>query len=300
MSDRYEPMERRPKRRLFTFWRVIVVLALALGTYAVFAPDPDARRGPYIALHDVNGFIGVDHDRDAVLRRLAGDDDARALVLRIDSPGGTTTGGEALFEAVRTVSETKPVVAVMGEVAASGGYIAAIAADHVVARGNTLTGSIGVVRQRPNISGLLELAGIELVEERSDEFKANPSFVSPGTPATEAWDREVMMDAYRWFRDLVGERRGLEGEALRSAANGRVFTGRQALELGLIDEIGGSTEARRWLEDQGVDLGLPLRRVEPEPEDLPLWRRLLEMRLPGAEVLTAATAPAPRLLSILN
>ncbi|MEO0682506.1 MAG: S49 family peptidase, partial [Pseudomonadota bacterium] len=222
MSDLHPNEERRPKRRLFTFWRIATTVALGLVAYALFAPDPSRRTGPYVAVHDVVGFIGVDAERDALLRGVASDDDALALVLRIDSPGGTTTGAEALFETVRGVAEDKPVVAVMGEIGASGGYIAAIAADHVIARGNTLTGSIGVVRQRPNITGLLDQLGVTLTEERSDVFKANPSYVSNGTPATEAWDREVLMDAYRWFRDLVGERRGLEGLALKTSERSSV------------------------------------------------------------------------------
>lgn len=306
MSEPYDATtERRPKRRLFTFWRVFWVLALIAFVWAVngalrIASEGTDPPGPYVALHEVVGVITVDPERDALLRNVANDPDARGLVLRVDSPGGTTTGAEALFETVREVSASKPVVALMGEVAASGGYIAAIASDHVIARGNTITGSIGVVRQRPNISGLLDSLGIRIDEERSDEFKANPSFVSDGTPATRAWDEEVLQDAYFWFRGLVAERRGLEGAALDLAANGRVFTGRQALERGLIDQIGGPVEARRWLADQGVDPSLPVRRIEKE-EDRPLWMRLLGVRLPAAGLAVEAHLSAgQRLYSILN
>ncbi|MEM6744812.1 MAG: signal peptide peptidase SppA [Pseudomonadota bacterium] len=306
MSDLYDATtERRPKRRLFTFWRAFWVLALiafvwgANGALQV-ARDAADPPGPYVALHEVVGVITVDPERDALLRALASDPDARALVLRVDSPGGTTTGAEALFETVREISASKPVVALMGEVAASGGYIAAIASDHIIARGNTLTGSIGVVRQRPNISGLLDRLGIRIDEERSDEFKANPSFVSDGTIATRAWDEEVLQDAYGWFRGLVADRRGLEGAQLDLAANGRVFTGRQALERGLIDQIGGPVEARGWLADQGVDPSLPTRRIE-KIEIRPLWMRVLGVRLPDGGLALETRMPiGQRLYSILN
>ncbi|MEM1314121.1 MAG: S49 family peptidase, partial [Pseudomonadota bacterium] len=120
------------------------------------------------------------------------------------------------------------------------------------------------------------------------------------TPATRAWDEAVLQDAYRWFRGLVGERRGLEGEALDLAADGRVFTGRQALERGLIDQIGGPVEARRWLADQGVDPSLPTRRIEKEDEP-PLWMRVLGVRLPSAVLAMEAGLPiGGRLYSILD
>lgn len=306
MSEPYDTTtERRPKRRLFTFWRVFWTLALIAFIWAVnsavrLASSELDPPGPYVALHEVVGMITVDPERDAVLRNVGNDPDARALVLRVDSPGGTTTGAEALYETLRVVAASKPVVALMGEVAASGGYIAAIASDHVIARGNTLTGSIGVVRQRPNFAGLLDNLGIRIEEERSDEFKANPSFVSDGTPATRAWDEEVLQDAYQWFRGLVAERRGLEGEALDLAANGRVFTGRQALQRGLIDQIGGPVEARRWLAEQGVDPSLPTRRVEKD-EERPLWARLLGVRLPDAVLALDSGLPlGARLYSILD
>ena len=136
-------------RRLFTFWRIVALLALALAAWAIFSQSGPS--GPYIARHEITGIIFDDADRAAVLRGIADDPLAQALVLRIDSPGGTVAGSEALFHAIREVAERKPVVAVMGEVAASGGYIAAIGADRIVARGNTLTGSIGVVKQEVDV-----------------------------------------------------------------------------------------------------------------------------------------------------
>ena len=244
--------------RFITFWRVVAVLALGLFAYALFSGDGEPA-GPYVARHDLTGIIVLDDDRDALIRDLASDPDAAALLLRIDSPGGTVTGAEALYEAIRKVAEVKPVIAVMGEVAASGGYLAAIAADRIVAHGNTITGSIGVIKQEVDIRGLMDLVGVQVSERRSDVYKARPSPFS-ATPAQVAeWEDRMIGEAHEWFRGLVGDRRGLEGEALVAVTDGRVFSGRQALERGLIDEIGGLETARAWLVSEGVDAGLPTR-----------------------------------------
>jgi len=296
-----EPTGGARKRPLVTFWRVVAVLALGLAGYALFGARDTGPKGPHIAVHEIFGVIFVDDARNAVLREIADDPEAAALILRIDSPGGTTTGAEALFEAIRAVAGEKPVVAVMGEVAASGGYIAAVGADHVLAYGNTLTGSIGVVTQQPDLSGLLASLGIEMRENRSDVFKAAPSPFGPVPPEVADWEDELIADAYGWFRGLVADRRGLSGAALDRVADGREFTGRQALDLGLIDGLGGLDAARDWLDGQGVDADLPLRLREV-PKDRPnLLLDLLTSRLGiDAEALRLRQGVGVRLYSILR
>ncbi|MAS42379.1 MAG: signal peptide peptidase SppA [Rhodobacteraceae bacterium] len=289
--------------RFITFWRVVAVLALGLFAYALFSGDGEPA-GPYVARHDLTGIIVLDDDRDALIRDLASDPDAAALLLRIDSPGGTVTGAEALYEAIRKVAEVKPVIAVMGEVAASGGYLAAIAADRIVAHGNTITGSIGVIKQEVDIRGLMDLVGVQVSERRSDVYKARPSPFS-ATPAQVAeWEDRMIGEAHEWFRGLVGDRRGLEGEALVAVTDGRVFSGRQALERGLIDEIGGLETARAWLVSEGVDAGLPTRKVEKPSEKVSMLRDFLDMKVAGATVLgemgIGRLTGGVRLLSILR
>jgi protease-4 len=163
----------------------------------------------------------------------------------------------------------------MGELAASGGYITAIAADHIVARGNTLTGSIGVIMEYPDLTQVMDRLGIELETVRSSELKAEPSPFRPTNPAARAVEEALVAEGYDWFRGLVGERRGLAGPALDRVANGAVFTGRLALEHGLVDEIGGEPEAVAWLESRDAALdGLPVRDWEVE-RDRPLWSRVV-------------------------
>ena len=141
------------------------------------------------------------------------------------------------------------MVAVLGEIAASGGYIAAVAADHVIARGNTLTGSIGVILEYPNFSDLLDEIGVEIETIRSSNLKGGTSPLRDASPEERALEEALVEDSYQWFRGLVSERRNLSGGALDRVANGRVFTGRLALSAELIDEIGGMDAAEAWLEE---------------------------------------------------
>jgi protease IV len=257
--DFYE--ERRRRWRRSAFWRGFAVAAvIAILISAVSLGDVIAAASRQIARVEVSGVIAEDRDREALLAELAEAENVEAVVLRINSPGGTTAGSEALYEGVRRIAETKPVVAVLGEVAASGGYIAAISADHIVARGNTLTGSIGVIMEYPDLTGVLARLGIGVETLRSSDLKAEPSPFRPTPPAARTATEALVDESYGWFRELVGARRGLAGPALDAVATGGVFTGRRAVENGLVDAIGGEPEAIAWLESRDSGLGsLPVR-----------------------------------------
>lgn len=273
--DFYE--ERRRRWRRSAFWRGFFVALLVAGVAAaVFGRDGIQTSRTHIARYEVTGVITDDPERDRMLADIAEDDSARALVVRINSPGGTTAGSEALYDALRRVAETKPVVAELSEVAASGGYIAAISADHIVARGNTLTGSIGVIMEYPDLTGVMSRLGIGLETVRSSELKAEPSPFRETNPAARAREQALVADSYAWFRELVAERRSLQGGELDRVANGAVFSGRQALEAGLVDEIGGEAQAIAWLESRNDDLAdLPVNDWEVSREDPGLLTRLL-------------------------
>lgn len=259
--DFYE--ERRRKWRRGAFWRGFAVAAVVGGVAAALASGVLAGRVAQIARFEVGGVIVDDPLRDRLLEEIAEDEAVRALILRVNSPGGTTAGSEALYEGLRAVAARKPVVAVMGEAAASGGYVAAIAGDHVIARGNTMTGSIGVILEYPDLTELMARWGVGLETVRSSPLKAEPSPFRPGNPAATLVEEALVADSYAWFRNLVGERRGLEGPALDAVANGQVFTGRMALAAGLVDEIGGEAQALAWLESRDAGLGgLPIRDRE--------------------------------------
>lgn len=286
----------------------VLVLGLLILNIVKAAPPS----GPRIARLSVTGMILNDPARDAVIVALAADDDVRAIIVRIDSPGGTTVASEVIFEELREAGRNKPIVAVMDGVAASGGYITALAADHIVARGNTMTASIGVIAQYPQVSGLMDKLGVEMREMRSSPLKAAPSPFSPATDAALAVQRAMIDDSYAWFRGLVADRRGLSGPALDAVADGRVLTGRMALDAGLVDAIGGEDVAIAWLEDaRGVVPGLPVRDARTEDKPETLFDILIERFVgrvavgaflgdaPGSGTLKRALM-GPRLMSVLD
>jgi protease-4 len=242
-------VDRRRLKRSLTWWRIAAVL-LAIGAIAALVWTPGLKSFEnHIARIRIDGLITGDQPTLDLLKQVSESNKVKGVILRIDSPGGTTAGSEAVYEAVRKINEAgKPVVAVMDTVAASGGYITAIAADHIVARGNTITGSIGVIFSFPEISKLLDTIGIRMEELKSGDLKAEPSPYKPVSDKARAVSMEMVKDGYDWFTGLVSQRRGIAIEQVRVLADGRVYTGRQAIAVKLIDQLGGEETAVTWLQ----------------------------------------------------
>lgn len=263
-------VDRRRLRRKLTFWRVIGILALCgalIGGYSLlFGRDIISDfSSPQIARITLSGFITDDRDRDELLEKLAETDAVKAVIVSIDSPGGVTTGGEALYEGLRRLGKEKPIVATIGTVGASAAYMAAIAADHIIARRTSITGSIGVLFQYPELSGLMEKVGVRVEEVKSAPLKAEPSPFRPASPQAKAAIERVVRDTFDWFVDIVAERRGFTPTTASTLADGRIFTGRQALDSDLIDEIGGEEQAIAWLvKEHDIDADLPVEDWEVE------------------------------------
>jgi protease-4 len=176
------------------------------------------------------------------------------------------------------------MVVVVEGLAASGGYIAAMAGDHIVAQSSSLVGSIGVLFQYPNVYELLRTIGVKVEEIKSSPLKAAPNGYEPTSPEARAAIEAIVMDSYAWFRGMVRDRRQMDEALLTRVADGRVFTGRQALELKLIDEIGDERSAQAWLaKEKNIDANLPVR-------DYQLKEKLGDLsflRLAGITVLDA-------------
>lgn len=269
---------RRRLRRRLLLWQAIGLAALALLVIVGFGKS-SGLLGDRVARLAVESIIVDDPDRDEAIADLLADDHVKAVILRINSPGGTVAGSEALFLGLRRLAEKKPVVAVMGELATSGGYMAAIAADRIFAREGSLTGSIGVLMQTTEITGLLDKIGIKPEAIKSHPLKAQPNPLEPLSPEARQAVTEVVMDMHALFTSMVAERRALTPEKARILADGRVFTGRQALEKGLIDAIGGEDEALAWLEkEKGLRPHLPVKEVKIR-HDEGVWRDLLGLAL---------------------
>jgi protease-4 len=257
-------VDRRRMRRKLTFWRVlaVVVAIVAIGA-VVAAVGPRGVAAPgrsQIARVNISGLIRNDAKRVRSLADLSKASYVRAVIVHIDSPGGTTAGSEQLHNALRQVAGAKPTVVVVDGLAASGGYIAAMASDHIVAQDTSLVGSIGVLFQYPNFADLLKTVGVQVETVRSTPLKAAPNGFEPTSPEAKAALESIVADSYSWFKGMVQDRRKLSGEGLDKVVDGRVFTGRQAIGLKLIDEIGDEQTAIAWLaKEKGIDSKLPVR-----------------------------------------
>jgi protease-4 len=256
-------------RRKLTFWRVsaiLVVLVAVIG--AGFALVPGSRLVPataYVARIKVQGLIRGNQDRVEALDRLA-KSRARAVIVHIDSPGGTTAGSEQLYDSLRQLQAKKPMVVVVDGLAASGAYIAALASEHIVAQDTSLVGSIGVLFQFPNFTDVLKTIGVKMEEVKSSPLKAAPNGFEPTSPEARAAIEAIVLDSYGWFKGLVKDRRQLDDAQLTKVADGRVFTGRQSVPLKLVDEIGNEKTALAWLEKvKGVPASTPVRDVPLQP-----------------------------------
>jgi protease-4 len=279
-------VDRRRIRRKLTFWRVVAVLLVIAGiiTIATLA-SPGGRNvlatSGSIARVNIEGLIRSDRDRVEALERLE-NSRAAAVIVHINSPGGTTAGSEQLYDALVRLKAKKPLVVVVEGLAASGGYIAAIAADHIVAQQSSLVGSIGVLFQYPNFTDLLKTIGVKVEEVKSSPLKAAPNGFEPTSPeARDALDA-LVKDSYAWFRGLVKDRRGMDDTLLEKVADGRVFTGRQAVGLKLIDQLGDEQVAIAWLvAEKNVKRDLPVRDYSLSPRfgDLTFLRTAVSMVL---------------------
>lgn len=294
-------IERRRIRRRLAFWRILAIVALAAVAIVLIPRASVEDRRDHVARITIDGLILDDPDRDASLAELAETDHAVAVVVRINSPGGTVAGSEALYHSIRAIAAKKPVVAVMADAGASGGYLTAIAADHIVARATSLTGSIGVVAEAPNFAGLLDTIGISVMRSKSAPMKAEPAFLTEPEPGSMAVQQTLIDDSFAWFRDLVAERRGLGGEHLAAVTDGRVFTGRQALRLGLVDAIGGEEAARAWLDSaHGIAPDLKISDWGWSEPDFPWPIAGVRESLFGSAPLEHLLGGGPRLFAVIR
>jgi protease IV len=268
-------VDRRRMRRKLTFWRVvaIVLIVLAIGVVAAALGNRSGLvSGPYIARVTVSGLIRDDEERVRQLDRLARASNARAVIVHVDSPGGTTAGSEQLFDALGRVRARKPVAIVVDSLAASGAYITALSGDYIVAKQTSLVGSIGVLFEFPNFTDLLDKIGVKVEAIKSSPLKAAPSGFEPTSPEARAAIESIIKDSYAWFKNLVQERRHLSDDQLAAVDDGRVFTGHQGLDLKLIDQIGDEQNAISWLEkEKNIAANLPVRdyRLHSRLDDLP-------------------------------
>ena len=269
-------IERRCLRRRLTAWRLAAVV-LAVFVIALIMAGDQRLTGtgsflPHIARVSVSGLITDDQKMLELLDKVGKSSQVRAVILDINSPGGTTTGGEAMYDAIRRLAEKKPVVAVCGTLATSAAYIVALATDRIFVYGNTITGSVGVIFQWADVSELMRTLGVKVEEVKSGPLKAVPNPFEPTDEKGRALAAEMVQEAKVWFVDLVGKRRNLVPGSVPGLTDGRVYSGRQALALKLVDEIGDERAAKRWLQkERDLTPGLSVVEWKPKSESGGIW-----------------------------
>jgi protease-4 len=280
-------LDRRRLRRRLTWWRVLAVIAgvLAFGLLVFSSTDgAGLTERRQIARVTLQGLITEDRDQLKLFKRLAEAKHVAGVILFINSPGGTTTGGEALFEGIRDLAKTKPVVAQFGTLATSAAYIAGLASDHIIARGNSITGSVGVIFQWAEVTELLGKLGVKMNEIKSGPLKANPSPFQPLDEAGRSVAEQMVAESKRWFVALVADRRKVDTAAIAGLEQGRVFSGREALANKLIDEVGGEAEAVKYLEEKR-NLPKDLKVIDWKPKRDRDWGLLALSRQALASLL---------------
>lgn len=270
-------------------WRFLALFMLILLMWSLFGNKSTLpAHAPYIARVQIEGVIMDDLERTLALKEMAEDKNVKALIIHINSPGGSFVGGENLLHALRKISERKPVVAVMGEVAASAGYMAAIGADYIFARAGTLTGSIGILLKSYEVTELAERLGIKLQTLKTSIYKAMPNPYEKMPLEVKEAVEDTIQDSYEVFFDMVQKRRKIETEKLKTIANGRIYTGKQAFNYGLVDELGGEDEALEWLikEKNIKDIKIVDVNLVKEPSKL---ERILDLTSSTLSLIRSST-----------
>jgi protease-4 len=268
------------------------ILVLFLGTIwvlmATVSEDGLPTGGPRVAVVEIEGIIVDGTAAVRELREHAENPAIKAVVLRVNSPGGVVAPTQEIFAAIQRARKAgKPVVATLGAVAASGGYYVAAAADRIYANPGTLTGSIGVVMQMANIEGLLKKVGVEYVVVKAGAYKDVGNFARTMSPEERKMLQALLDDVYSQFVDAVAEGRGLERKEVLAFAEGRIYSGQQALALKMVDEMGGFEDA---VEAAGKLANISGRPKLVYPRKKFSFKDLLENRLglPGAGPLLPA------------
>lgn len=268
MADEVTQTERPRKRHLLrkTFWFFVIGLGV-LSLINLLVPDLDLSTGDRIALIRVEGVILDSQTTIEDLKRFSENPSVKAIVIRIDSPGGGVVPSQEIYDAVKRVrnKNNKAVIASMGSVAASGGYYIAAATDRIVANPGTLTGSIGVIMETANVEGLLQKIGVEGVVVKSGKYKDVGSPLRKMSADERGLLQAVMDDVHKQFIEAVAEGRSIEIRAAQALADGRIFTGRQAKEAKLVDELGDLEDA--------IELAAEVVGIEGEPKVVEPRRR---------------------------
>jgi protease-4 len=253
--------DRRRLKRSLSFWRVGAIIALVIGLAIAFSKGVGAAslNKPHVASLKFDGLIFDDAEQIELIREIAENEASEALILVIDSPGGTVTGSEILYGELKELAKTKPVVAVIRNMGTSGAYAVALSSEQIFARETSIIGSIGVVFQWADVHELLARLGVDMPSVKSAPLKAEPNPYTEASPEAKAMIARLVNGSLDWFISIVAEGRKIEVAKARRLANGEVFTGKESLQNGLIDALGGEDAALEWLQtNRGINENLEI------------------------------------------
>lgn len=265
-------IERKKDKMQIRKWKItvliLVVLALFLNARNFIGQAKISSGNDHIGLVLIEDIIYEDGNRDKKLEEISEEERVKALIVYVNSPGGTVVGAERIYNILRKIAVKKPVVIVMGTLAASGGYLVSLGGDYIIAHNGTITGSIGVILQTAEITELAEKLGIKFNNFKSGELKASPNLTEKLTDAMRQATMESVMDTYDFFVELVAKRRSIPLDEVKKLADGRVYIAKQALQLKLIDAIGFEDDAVKWLQEvKGLSPELKIKEIKLRSEN---------------------------------
>lgn len=276
-------IERKSMKSKIQLWKGLFFIPILLLLIVLFDKNLlNFKDGKFIARISIEGTIEEDAKKFRKIEALAKNKNVEAVILTINSGGGGVTASEQLYLALKKIREQKPIVSVMGTLAASGGYMISLATDRIFAHSSTITGSIGVLSMSFEVTELAEKLGIKLNSFKSTEMKAGINPLEKVTPEVREAQMALINDLCNFFIDIVAKERKLDPEIAKKLGNGMVYTGRQALELKLVDAIGGEDAALKWLEEEKkIDPTLKVKEIDLEESNI--LSKLLE---PGSKVFS--------------
>ena len=254
------------KKKIFNMlkrlrYKKTILIVVAIFFFVILISDNRYKK-PHIAKVTIDNIITQDSFRYEKLEELSQNKNTKAVIVFINSPGGTVVGGETLYKSIKNIAQQKPVISVMGEVATSAAYMASLGSNYIFAQEGTITGSVGVLVLSSEFTELAKKIGISTEVIKSGDLKASPSPLEKMTPKAREQMEKIVQEISKNFINLVKKERKLNNNKTQLISDGRIFTGQSALQIGLIDSIGNIKEAKEYLKiEHNIDM-LPILNME--------------------------------------
>ena len=254
------------KKKIFNMlkrlrYKKTILIVVAIFFFVILISDSRYKK-PHIAKVTIDNIITQDSFRYEKLEELSQNKNTKAVIVFINSPGGTVVGGETLYKSIKSIAQQKPIISVMGEVATSAAYMASLGSNYIFAQEGTITGSVGVLVLSSEFTELAKKIGISTEVIKSGDLKASPSPLEKMTPKAREQMEKIVQEISKNFINLVKKERNLDNNKTELISDGRIFTGQSALQIGLIDSIGNIKEAKEYLKiERNIDM-LPILNME--------------------------------------